>query len=237
MLLFISGCTPPEKPRIYQEGRQWQFAVQRNDHPATDTLNLKILETRKSGKIDAEWELFEYHPDGKLLLRKSSETIFKEIRFTGIFSMFLDPVILIHPPSIVSDSLDFVPRPNLEPPVRKGWANNDYSHKTARTIKSVEYKDDNEIIKEIGKPGEFEDMEVTGSIRVTGKIYYDNPAVQDTCLILEAAGKSKAGEFTAKYYFHEDMGFVYFSYDFGNNGMEIILSEFSEKRYQIPTKD
>ena len=67
-----------------------------------------------------------------------------------------------------------------------------------------------------------------GHIEIKDKVFYGNDAVQDSSWILDATGKSRKGHFEAQYYYHEDLGFVYFYYDLGTEKIkiELLSSEF-----------
>ncbi len=82
--------------------------------------------------------------------------------------------------------------------------------------------------------GGLEGVKMEGSSKETGRTYYDNPIVKDTCWVIDVRGKSEIGNFKARYYFHEKLGFVYFYYDFVSYQVEINLVNFKQLFGKLP---
>jgi hypothetical protein len=121
-----------------------------------------------------------------------------------VSSLINNEISLPHPPGDDFFKLTvLIPPPTIKYPIKSG-------NSTTIKVKA------NPALKELGI------SEVSGIVKVTGKIFFENLKVQDSCWVLEAIGFSKTGNYNAKYYFNEKYGFVYFHYFFDDYNLEIM---------------
>ncbi len=204
-ILLLASCS---QPMVYKPNREWNFEVKRSDSETTDTLKFKIF--------NENWKLFQKKCKWFYLLINDSSGSMKMITSTTgiidrqcnpVMEWFFDSEIWMHPPrSAYLRLTEMVPFPWIKFPIEKG--------------KELDWN----LIPKSGWE-ELEGVEVNGTLKVTGKIFYENPVVKDSCWVIEAVGKSDAGNFTGKYYFNEKLGFVYFYYDFVKYKVEIVPFE------------
>jgi hypothetical protein len=233
LLLFIGvilfGCKAPNNPEIYKPGRKWVFAVSRNDQPTRDTIILRTNNLASDIGVESSWRFRSYYPSGKVRLTKSSDFKLIELNIEEPADMFFDPFIELSPPDLINDSITLLPHPKVILPVEKGWIDEDYSHKTGKIIRSTEYSPEGDTISDgPGEPEFWENLEVAGSLRATGRVLYKSSAIEDSCRAIEATGRSSVGKFEALYYFHEETGFVMFEYRFphGTLRLDLVSAEY-----------
>jgi hypothetical protein len=224
-LFLIVSCKPANNPEIYKPGREWVFSVNYSDMPQIDTLRLRTLELAESIGVESEWITRSYYPNGNI--RKEAVLPFKliELRLEGSVSEVIDQYIKLKPPAEFNDSLRLVPYPTVELPPTPGWVEEDYQHTNEKITKHGSITPDGDTVYHKRKPEFWEEMEVSGSIKNSGRKYYDNPVVRDSCWVINAAGTSEVGKFNSRYYFHEEKGFVRFEYFLAGDTIRIDLVE------------
>lgn len=203
--LFIFSCT---EPNVYHPRLNWSFLVTKSTDSIVDTLTLEILD--KPWQITQqkmEWVLNVYHAD-KSRTESIIQTGVSDHDLSFPVSLFKKDVIsLPFPPEIeYMKYVRLLPPPQIQYPIAKG--------------NSIDWKK-----KVPNGYQEFEEVEVTGSVRVKDKIYFSNQTLSDSCWVLESYGKSSAGVFKGIYYFSEKYGFIYFKYDFKDYWVEIVPYE------------
>lgn len=72
----------------------------------------------------------------------------------------------------------------------------------------------------------LEKIEISGVTTITGKTFYNNPVVNDSCWVIETNSNTPFGVYKAKHYYHQKYGFVYFHYDFIQYKVEMNLVSF-----------
>lgn len=168
----------------------------KSDKNTFDTIYLSTLN-----------EHFEWDPDQRKIrwvtIVRDSNKVLKDTTIAGVIEREGIPFIDLLPPSDFYLRLaKLVGEPEVKLPVELG------------NKKKVETK----IIL-----GPLEAIEAIVGSEVSGKSYYYNPLVKDTCWVIDAFGNSEKGNFKARYYFHEKLGFVYFYYEFVSYQVEINL--------------
>lgn len=205
LLLLIISCNDSS---IYVAGSEWVFTARNPFNNILDTITLKIF--------DEPW-LATQKKMNWIFIKKDSNKSISIVSETGVIDrrenlinkIFNMSEIELPPPS--NEYLEYaelVPSPYIRFPIIIGES----------IIKEYTFKKGWEGLK---------NKKVNGKIKVTGKIFYNNPVINDSCWTLDAIGKSSIGTFKAKYYFHETKGFVYFYYDF--NKYQVVMELISTK--------
>ena len=199
------------EPEIYKGGSKWMFYVKHSNRKNVDTIEFKSFDERlENYQIISVWKIsfkIDSGNIGKKIVESTTGIVERHsFNFFSIFGLF-EPKIWIHPPRMQYMRLtEMVPFPYVELPAEVG----------------DEY--DWELTPKEGW-GELKGKTVTGKITVDKKIFCGNKAVQDSCYVLNAIGKSDIGDFKGKYYFSNKKGFVYFYYDFNDYTVEIFPFE------------
>lgn len=212
--LFLLACNEQQwfgKEAIYLPNRKWTFTVKKSDKVTFDTICLTTLMER--------WEHSAIQRKIRWIFMVRDSTITEHIEETGLIdrasgssllSFIVGSEIWLHPPrSSYLKLAEMVPFPNVKLPPKPGQ------------------KIDWELTPKKGW-GRFEGIKVIGRLVIHSKIFFNNPAVKDSCWVINAFGRSGVGNFKAQYYFHEKLGFVYFYYDFGSYQVEINLIAFKQ---------
>ncbi|OGU38410.1 MAG: hypothetical protein A2X61_11470 [Ignavibacteria bacterium GWB2_35_12] len=184
---------------IYTGNREWKFSVKRTNAESTDTIILKVIKPEHGGDKAFKWLLITFDSTLSKNIIDFAQT---EITKNGDESSNIE----IPSPSIRYFKFTaLIPSPEVRLPLYIG-----YSKSSKVTIKMSNVE-------------EFKGVTYTGKIKVTGKIYYNNPIIKDNCWVLNDIGESSLGTYKAKYYFHEKFGFVYLYYDFIKYQIEMEL--------------
>lgn len=202
IVFLLSSCNDS---LIYKPDREWHFLIKFSNRTAIDTLKLKTY--------DEKWEFTQRKIEYIHFMKNDSSGGYSiHDGITGVIDrqgnfftrIFLSSEIWLHPPR--SGNLrvtELLPFPWIKFPINIGQTN------------------DWELTPKEGWE-DFEGKKIIGKIHVTEKILFENPAVKDSCWVLEGIGKSEIGEFKCKYYFSEKFGFVYFFYDMNKYQIELI---------------
>lgn len=199
--LFFIFRKPNKIDNIYKLKNELVFAVRISNVQHIDTIYLNIKHNSKiMGFDEASWLL-------------SGDYSFKSNNETSLITKFYinyddnSTYIKLSSPTMQYFALTYgVPSPQIKLPVHKGYTMNT----------KITYKTD-------VNDNPFVGQTVKGQLKVVDKIYYNNPAVQDWCWVIESYGNSQFGKFKAKYYFNEEKGFVYLFYDFVSYKIEMSL--------------
>ncbi|MDA3844528.1 MAG: hypothetical protein PF588_09200 [Candidatus Kapabacteria bacterium] len=210
LVLILMSCS---EPKIYKGGKEWKFSMKSSDQIVADTIYLKSFdEITDRFDIKSHWVRF------KLLENGGSNISVGESGIEDGTWLSLTPRKINIPPYRSSDDYStltgMLPYPGVEYPISIGQKTN--WELTPRACWE-----------------ELEGKTVKGYIEVIDKIYYSNDIVQDSCWVLSAIGKSEVGEFSAKYYFSEKYGFIYFNYDFSDYTVEINLIGYNDNADSI----
>lgn len=209
------------EPEIYKPDREWRFIVKKSNTPGIDTLKLNtIAKSDTISEITGKWEIVNYDTSGNMISRSTTTSAITENRIMGVGNFLSISKIKIPDPSIGNlGNLVLAPAPQVNLPVKNGYVDRNYHHHS-KIVKKKRYDSAGKELPAESEP--LDDVKITGSIEVTGKTYFDNPVIQDTCWVVEAVGRSKIDTVNSAYYFNEKAGFVYFKYDFGDQTIEIV---------------
>ncbi len=187
---------------IYNDHTEWTFTVKNSDSEYIDTLTLSLADNYYSFIYSKIYWNFKSKSDEIYSLEFGAESAFTEN----------SDEIKIHPP--IGGYLDFtemLPYPEVHFPIKTGDV----------------YTSDHEI----GSPNRtFDGIEVNGTLRVTGKILYEENLLKDSCWVIE--GRNNAENYSSRYYYHDRLGFVYFFYQGKNNSIEINLKSLKITIYE-----
>lgn len=206
--IFLQFCTTTkeellDEEAIYLPNRQWVFTVKRSDNATIDSLYLTVLNERFEGD-STKWKL------RWIAIVRDSNRVLIDTSISRVIDREGSPFISFSTPSIKGKGYQMtrlLPEPQVRFPIVLGH----------------EMKVKDTIVVNRDSP-EFEGLVITGTLKVSGKTFYKNPIVKDTCWIIDAFGNSEKGSFKAQYYFHKKFGFVYFYYDFVAYQVEISLA-------------
>ncbi len=207
IVLILSSCN---NQLIYKPGREWAFIAKSSNRTTTDTIILKTYNDIwqiTQNKIEYIYNKTKDSTGGFTQITEETGVIDRQGNF--LTRCFCNPEIWLHPPrSKYLRVTELLPFPWIEFPIYIGQTNN------WELTPKQGWKD-------------FEGKTIKGNIKVLDKIFYNNPAIKDSCWVLEGFGDSAIGNFKCKYYFSEKYGFVYFFYDFIKYNIEIILIKIS----------
>lgn len=202
IMIPFSSCN---NSLIYKPDREWHFAIKSSNNSEIDTVTLKTY--------DETWKLTQKKIEYIYNRKKNSTGGYTQTtEMTGVIDrqgnfftrIFLSSEIWMHPPRTgYLRVTELLPFPWIKFPIKIGQTNNW------------------ELTPKEGWE-DFEGKKIIGKIHVTEKILFENPAIKDSCWVLEGIGKSEIGEFKCKYYFSEKYGFVYFFYDMNKYQIELI---------------
>ncbi len=182
---------------------KWKFIVTKSNTHYIDTLILNsYFKSGNNDNLRFRWILITFD---SLKSNSLIDTVYSVINVSVDKNNYVE---IPNPTNKYLKLTEAIPSPQLKFPIELGHPINT---KTKVKITSNE---------------ELKGITVTGKIEVKGKIYYDNPIVKDSCLVLDVVGNSKLGTFKAKYYFHEKYGFVYFYFDFVKYQVEINIISY-----------
>lgn len=202
LVFTFMSCT---KSNVYLPNREWKFVIRFSNNSELDTVILKTY--------NENWELTQTKIEYIYNLKKNSSGGYtqnteitgvidrKENFITRIFSV---SEVWLHPPRTGKLRVtELLPFPWIKFPIKIGQINE------WKLTPKEGWKD-------------MEGKKINGKISVVRKILFDNPAVKDSCWVLEGFGLSDFGKFKCSYYFSEKYGFIYFFYDFNQYQIELI---------------
>lgn len=215
LILSILQSSPVaiSKSNIYSLNKEWKFLVKKTNSTFLDTLYLKIVPnkdniTENVIETGCRWILTGLQSSDNSIV---SDTIISYVlqeseidTDNSIIKIGISP-----PTNSYLTYTRLLESPFVKLPIHIGYV-------SKYKVESTSINDERGADK----------IKSEGAMTVSGKIFYDNPLVKDSCWVLQTMGESDLGMMGAKYYFHEKFGFVYFYYDFNKYQVEISLSDF-----------
>jgi|GEM_PF-3135911 len=198
-LILVLFLSSCKNSDIYNSGTIYQYIVQSSVSEYDDTLRISVSDGFFINKIKIEAKMTI---DENNKISKTIETLYTA-NDSGIR--------LANPIGEYFDKSLLICPPYVKFPLEIG---NKYTY---------QWKVDGE------KFGQKDGIEVKSDLEITGKVDNDTALYNDNTWEINCVSKSKLGEFTSKYYFNSENGFVYLEYQFDDYNIKVNLETITEK--------